>query len=104
MSAGIHLRAELDAGRRAKDLVCRVFLFAGIGIALGALATLLVNVFVEGRPRLTGDLVANMPSARPRRAGIQGAVRARGGTHRAVEGGFHRGANADPGADVVAAR
>lgn len=74
MSAEIHLRAEPDAGRRAKDLVFRVFLFAGIGIALGALATLLVNVFVEGRPRLNGDLVSNMPSARPRRAGIQSAV------------------------------
>ena len=74
MTAGIHLRAEPDAGRMAKDLVFRVFLFAGIGIALGALATLLVNVFVEGRPRLNSDLVSNMPSARPRRAGIQSAI------------------------------
>lgn len=74
MSTGIHLRAEPDAGRRAKDLVFRVFLFAGIGIALGALATLLVNVFMEGRPRLNSDLVSNMPSARPRRAGIQSAI------------------------------
>jgi phosphate transport system permease protein len=74
VSTEIHLRAEPDAGRRAKDLVFRVFLFAGIGIALGALATLLVNVFIEGRPRLNSDLVSNMPSARPRRAGIQSAI------------------------------
>ena len=74
MSAAVHLRAAPDRKRSAKDLVFRIFLFAGIGIALGALATLLVNVFVEGRPRLNTDLVTSMPSARPRRAGIQSAI------------------------------
>ena len=33
-----------------------------------------VNVFIEARPRLNGDLLTNMPSARPRRAGIQSAI------------------------------
>ena len=70
----MNLRAQSDPGRTAKDLVFRLFLFAGIGIALGALATLLVNVFIEARPRLNGDLLTNMPSARPRRAGIQSAI------------------------------
>jgi len=70
----VNLRAQSDPGRTAKDLVFRLFLFAGIGIALGALATLLVNVFIEARPRLNGDLLTNMPSARPRRAGIQSAI------------------------------
>ena len=74
MSAAVHLRAAPNRKRSAKDLVFRIFLFAGIGIALGALATLLVNVFVEGRPRLNTDLVTSMPSARPRRAGIQSAI------------------------------
>lgn len=49
-------------------------MFAGIGIALGSLATLLVNVIVEGAPRLNLQLVQNMPSARPQRAGIQSAI------------------------------
>lgn len=70
----VNLRAQSDPGRTAKDLVFRIFLFAGIGIALGALATLLANVFIEARPRLNGDLLTNMPSARPRRAGIQSAI------------------------------
>ena len=70
----VNLRAQSDPRRTAKDLVFRLFLFAGIGIALGALATLLVNVFVEARPRLNADLLTNMPSARPRRAGIQSAI------------------------------
>ncbi|MFM7263657.1 MAG: phosphate ABC transporter permease PstA [Acidimicrobiales bacterium] len=70
----VNLRAQSDPGRTARDLVFRLFLFAGIGIALGALATLLINVFVEARPRLNSDLLTNMPSARPRRAGIQSAI------------------------------
>lgn len=68
------LRAEKTPSRSAKDLVFRIFMFAGIGIALGSLATLLANVIIEGAPRLNLDLVTNMPSARPRRAGIQSAI------------------------------
>jgi phosphate transport system permease protein len=49
-------------------------MFAGIGIALGVLATLLITVVSEGSPRLSWDLVRNMPSARPARAGIQSAI------------------------------
>ncbi len=74
MSAVTHLRAETTPSRSAKDLVFRIFMFAGIGIALGSLATLLANVIIEGAPRLSADLVQNMPSARPKRAGIQSAI------------------------------
>jgi phosphate transport system permease protein len=74
MTAITHLRAEKTPSRSAKDLVFRIFMFAGIGIALGSLATLLANVIIEGAPRLSSDLVQNMPSARPRRAGIQSAI------------------------------
>lgn len=70
----ISLRANDTAARRTKDVVFRLFLFAGIGIALGSLATLIVNVIVSGAPRLNSDLIRNMPSARPRRAGIQSAI------------------------------
>lgn len=74
MTAVTHLRAEKTPSRSAKDLVFRIFMFAGIGIALGSLATLLANVVIEGAPRLSSDLIQNMPSARPRRAGIQSAI------------------------------
>ena len=70
----VDLSARRDSARSAKDLVFRVFLFSGIGIALGALATLLVNIAVEGAPRLSVDLLTKMPSARPSRAGIQSAI------------------------------
>lgn len=68
------LAARRSVGRSTKDIVFRTFMFAGIGIALGVLATLLINVFIEGRPRLNMQLLENMPSARPRRAGIQSAI------------------------------
>lgn len=74
MSTVIDLTARREPGRTTKDVVFRLFLFAGIGIALGSLATLLVNIAVEGAPRLNADLISNMPSARPRRAGIQSAI------------------------------
>jgi len=74
MSTAIDLTARREPARATKDLVFRLFLFAGIGVALGSLATLLVNIAVEGAPRLNADLVLNMPSARPRRAGIQSAI------------------------------
>ncbi len=70
----VDLSARRDTGRSARDVVYRVFIFSGIGVALGALATLLVNVIVEGAPRLNWDLVTSMPSARPSRAGIQSAI------------------------------
>ena len=74
MSTVQNLRVSSTPSRSAKDLVFRIFMFAGIGIALGSLATLLANVIIEGLPRLNADLVSNMPAARPRRAGIQSAV------------------------------
>lgn len=74
MTAVPSLRAGKAPSRSAKDLVFRIFMFAGIGIALGSLATLLANVIIEGAPRLNIDLLRNMPSARPQRAGIQSAI------------------------------
>jgi phosphate transport system permease protein len=68
------MKTQRTPSRTVKDIVFRTFMFAGIGIALGVLATLLINVFIEGSPRLSWDLVRNMPSARPARAGIQSAI------------------------------
>ncbi|MEO7398473.1 MAG: phosphate ABC transporter permease PstA [Ilumatobacteraceae bacterium] len=69
-----NLQSSASAGRRVKDVLFRIFLFASLGIALGTLATLLLDTFLEGRPRLNIDLVRNFPSARPARAGIQSAI------------------------------
>lgn len=74
MTAVPNLRTVSTPSRTGKDLVFRIFMFAGIGIALGSLATLIANVIIEGAPRLNADLIRNMPSARPTRAGIQSAI------------------------------
>ncbi|MCZ7531781.1 MAG: phosphate ABC transporter permease PstA, partial [Acidimicrobiia bacterium] len=52
----------------------RVALHASVAIALVTLAVLVLDVFLEGRPRLNGELVTKMPSSRPARAGIQSAI------------------------------
>ncbi len=70
----LSLVARPDPGKAVRDVVFRVFMYAGLGIGLGVLATLLVDVFTEARPRLSTDIVQNMPSARPSRAGIQSAI------------------------------
>lgn len=69
-----NLATSASGGRRAKDVLFRLFLYASIGVALGTLATLLIDLFVDGRSRLNMDLIRNMPSARPARAGIQSAI------------------------------
>lgn len=74
MTADFSLKAQKSTERTVKDWVFRMFLAAGIGIALGALATLLLNIIVQGHSRFNMDLVNNMPSARPLRAGIQSAI------------------------------
>lgn len=74
MMLATSMKSQPTASRTLKDLVFRIFMFAGIGIALGVLATLLITVVSEGSPRLSWDLIRNMPSARPARAGIQSAI------------------------------
>lgn len=59
---------------RAVDGMFRVALHASVAIALVTLAVLVLDVFLEGRPRLNGELVTKMPSSRPARAGIQSAI------------------------------
>lgn len=73
-AAAASLADTASARRRAADLVFRIVLFLALAFALVVLVTLLVDVFLEGRPRLNRDLLSNMPSARPARAGIQSAI------------------------------
>ncbi len=68
------LRSQMTSDRRLRNSLFKVAIIASIGIALGVLAILLVDVFVEARPRLNGDLLTSMPSARPARAGIESAI------------------------------
>ena len=68
------LTSPTTGGRRVKDVLFRLFLIASVLFALGMLATLLFDLFFDGRSRLNMDLVRNMPSARPARAGIQSAI------------------------------
>jgi phosphate transport system permease protein len=74
MTVDFSLKARKSTERTVKDWIFRMFLAAGIGIALGALVTLLLNIIVQGHSRFNMDLINNMPSARPLRAGIQSAI------------------------------
>jgi len=68
------LRAKIGSGRRWRDGAFRVLIILSVAIALVTLFTLLIDSFMTGRPRLNADLVRNMPSARPARAGLQSAI------------------------------
>lgn len=72
--APLDLRAGVSLRRRVVSAVFRVFLWISLGVALGTLAALLIDLGTEGWSRLNWDLIKNMPSARPRRAGIQSAI------------------------------
>jgi phosphate transport system permease protein len=60
--------------RKIFDALFKLFLWVSLGVALGTLVTLLVDLIAEGWERLNSALVVNMPSARPERAGIQSAI------------------------------
>ncbi|HVL92218.1 MAG TPA: phosphate ABC transporter permease PstA [Acidimicrobiales bacterium] len=68
------LTTSVTFGRRLRDHVFRGLLVLSILVALVTLFALLIDTFLTGRPRLNSDLVRNMPSARPTRAGIQSAI------------------------------
>ena len=68
------LGRPLAPGRRWRDRAFFGLLVLSLLVALVTLFTLLVDTFLEGRPRLNGALIQNMPSARPLRAGLQSAI------------------------------
>ncbi|MGH8923635.1 MAG: phosphate ABC transporter permease PstA [Acidimicrobiia bacterium] len=70
----LDLRSTTSSRRRVIDSLFKLFLWISLGIALGTLMTLLIDLITEGWVRLNPALVANMPSARPERAGIQSAI------------------------------
>ena len=72
--AVIELRSPPVGLRRLKDVAFKGFLLTSLALALGVLLTLLVDLIMTGRTRFNWQLVSNMPSARPARAGIQSAI------------------------------
>lgn len=72
--SAMSLSSTASGARRLKDALFRVALVVALAVALGVLLTLIADLVLEGRPRLNPDLLGNMPSARPKRAGIQSAI------------------------------
>ncbi|MEX2551430.1 MAG: phosphate ABC transporter permease PstA [Actinomycetota bacterium] len=73
-SAAPPLGHKIASSRLWRDRIFRSILLLSIAVALLTLFTLLIDTFLEGRPRLNGALLENMPSARPARAGLQSAI------------------------------
>jgi phosphate transport system permease protein len=73
-SEDISLASNLPPIRRLHDGLFRVLLFASIGLALGALAVLLLRTWFDGKGALNMKLIENQPSERPQRAGIQSGI------------------------------
>jgi phosphate transport system permease protein len=70
----VSLDVSTSAGRRVRDVGFRMFIYLAVLLAVVTLIVLIVDTFITGRSRLNWDLVRNMPSARPQRAGIQSAI------------------------------
>jgi len=71
--------ADYTIGRRDSGSIWRERVFKGLlmfSLALGivSLGALLVDVFLEGRPRLTPELITEMPSSLPLNAGAQSPI------------------------------
>jgi phosphate transport system permease protein len=66
--------ARATSGRRAKDLAFRLAMFVCLGLAIGLLAVLLIDVAVDGAGSLTWDFVTSFTSISADQAGIQAAL------------------------------
>jgi phosphate transport system permease protein len=74
MSAHSEAIGRSPGGRRAKDLIFRVAMFVCLGLAIGLLAVLLVDVAVDGAGSLTWDFITSFTSISADQAGIQAAL------------------------------
>ena len=68
------LSGEKNRRKSAVDGLFRAVTVLSVALALLTLFALVIDTFLTGRPRLNLDLLTNMPSARPARAGIQSAI------------------------------
>jgi phosphate transport system permease protein len=62
------------AGDRRKARLFQALMFFSLAVGIVTLAVLLVQVLVEGWPRLNLDLLTHFPSRRPGSAGAQSAI------------------------------
>lgn len=62
------------AGDRRNARIFQGLMFFSLAIGILTLAVLLIQVVVEGWPRLNMDLLTNFPSRRPARSGAQSAI------------------------------
>ena len=74
MSSHSEAIARASGARRAKDLVFRLGMFVCLGLAIGLLGLLLVDVAIDGAGRLTWDFVTSFTSIDTDQAGIQAAL------------------------------
>ncbi len=74
MSAHSEPIGRATSSRRIKDLAFRLAMFICLGLAIGLLAVLLVDVAVDGAGSLTWDFVTSFTSISADQAGIQAAL------------------------------
>jgi phosphate transport system permease protein len=74
MSAHSETIGRPSGTRRTKDLLFRIAMFVCLGLAIGLLAVLLVDVAVDGADSLTWDFITSFTSISADQAGIQAAL------------------------------
>jgi phosphate transport system permease protein len=74
MSAHSQAVSQASGSRRAKDLAFRLGMFLCLGLAIGLLGLLLVDVARDGAGRLSWDFVTSFTSIDTDQAGIQAAL------------------------------
>jgi phosphate transport system permease protein len=74
MSAHSEAIGRATGSRRAKDVAFRVGMLVCLGLAIGLLGLLLVDVAADGAGRLTWDFVTSFTSIDTDQAGIQAAL------------------------------
>jgi phosphate transport system permease protein len=73
-AAGVPLATGRHAERSARALVFQAVLIVCLLVGLVTLVTLLVDIFRDGIPRLSGEFVSNLDSRLASRAGIKPAL------------------------------
>jgi phosphate transport system permease protein len=73
MSAHSEAVGRASGARRAKDLAFRLGMFVCLGLAMGMLAVLLVDIVADGAGNLTWDFITSFSSINADQAGIQAA-------------------------------
>jgi phosphate transport system permease protein len=74
VSAHSEAIARASGVRRTKDLAFRLGMFVCLGLAIGLLGLLLVDVAIDGAGRMTWDFVTSFTSIDTDQAGIQAAL------------------------------